>query len=69
MRRRLAVRQTNRRVDQPVNFEGRPLNAGPGSIEVFETSRAFLRSGIVAGIDGLRHPLRYVLRAGFHRDP
>jgi hypothetical protein len=36
----------------------------PGFYEVIETSRAFLRSGTVTGIDSVRRHLLYALWAG-----
>ena len=56
-------------MDQPATAGKPRLNAGPGDIEVIETSRAFPRSGIVIGIDSLRRHLPHVLWTGFHCVP
>ena len=43
-------------MDQPTHTEKHCLNVGPGSFELIEPSRAFLRPGIATGIDSLRRP-------------
>ena len=47
----------HRRLDQPASAKSLSLHAGPGTVEVIETSRAFRRSGNVAGIDCRRRPV------------
>ena len=56
-------------MDQPATAQKSRLNAGPGNIEIIETSRIFPRPGIVTGIDSLRRHLPYVLWTGCHRVP
>src|SRR5271166_4370230 len=43
-------------MDQSAHPEMHRMNAGPGSFEPIEPSRAFLRPGIATGIDSLRRP-------------
>ena len=56
-------------MDRPATAQKSRLNAGPGNIEIIETSRTFPRPGIVTGIDSLRRHLPYVLWTGCHRVP
>ena len=56
-------------MDQSADAEKQYLNDGPGSFEVIELSRTFLRPGIATGIDSLCHHLPYVLWTGFHCVP
>jgi hypothetical protein len=46
-------------MDQPAHVEKHRLNDHPGLFEVIEMSRAFLRNGIVTGIDSDRRHLRH----------
>jgi hypothetical protein len=53
-------------MDQSADAEKTCLNARPGSFEVIEPSRAFLRPGTATGIDSLRRPM---LNGRLHCDP